>query len=159
TLTEALALVLLAASTLAAGATLWWVGRHYVAIVHLQRGVGDTMIFGADGRPWFALDEQRRDVPLDQVSPHLRKAAVAVEARRFYLHPGVDPVGLGRALWTDVRRGGATQGGSTLTQQLARTLFLSNQRTLGRKAREAALALMLEQALTKDQILELYLNR
>ena len=84
--------------------------------------MGDTIVFGADGRPWFALDEQRRDVPLAQVSPHLRRAVVAVEDRRFYLHPGVDPVGLGRALWVDIRQGEAAQGGSTLTQQLARTL-------------------------------------
>ena len=159
TVAEALVLALLVSTAAGAAAALWWVGRHYVAIRALQRGVGDTMVFGADGRPWFALDEQRRDVPLGQVSPFLRKAVVAVEDRRFYLHPGVDPVGLARALWTDVRRGGAAQGGSTLTQQLARTLFLSNRRTLGRKVREAALAVMLEQALTKDQILELYLNR
>jgi penicillin-binding protein 2D len=138
---------------------LWWTGRHYHAIYRLTRGVGETMFFGADGRPWFALDEQRRDVPLDQISPSLRRAVVAVEDRRFYRHPGIDPIALGRAMWANVRRGGVAEGGSTITQQLARTLFLSNRRTLPRKAKEAVLAVMLEQILTKDQILELYLNR
>lgn len=140
TLPEALVLALLLATAAADAGVMWWTGRHYLAIGRLARGVGDSIVFGADGRPWFALDEQHRDVPLDQVSPHLRRAVVAVEDRRFYLHPGVDPVGLGRALWTDIRLGEAAQGGSTLTQQLARTLFLSNRRTVGRKVREAALA-------------------
>ncbi|MBW8896015.1 MAG: transglycosylase domain-containing protein, partial [Acidobacteria bacterium] len=72
---------------------------------------------------------------------------------------GIDPIALGRAVYLDVRSGGAVQGGSTLTQQLARTLFLSNQKTYGRKIREAALALMIDSALSKEQILELYLNR
>src|SRR5204863_186031 len=72
---------------------------------------------------------------------------------------GIDPIGLTRAAVRNVRSGGVVEGGSTLTQQLARTLFLSNSRTYARKAKEAALALMLEEQLTKDQILELYLNR
>jgi len=148
-------------STVAAGGLLaeLWVGRHYFAIWRLTRGVGDTVFYSGDGRPWFPLDEQRRDVSLDQVSPYVVKAVIAVEDRRFYRHPGIDPVGLVRAGWRDVRSGGVVEGGSTLTQQLARTLFLSNERTWARKAKEALLALMLEQVLTKDQILELYLNR
>jgi len=72
---------------------------------------------------------------------------------------GIDPIALGRAIYRDVRSGGAVEGGSTLTQQLARTLFLSNQKSYGRKVREAALALMIDSALSKQQILELYLNR
>ena len=105
------------------------------------------------------MDEQRRDVALDQVSPDLRNAVIAVEDHRFYRHPGIDPIGLGRALWRDVRGGSLREGGSTLTQQLARTLFLSNKKTAGRKAQEAVLALLLEQELSKQQILELYSNR
>src|SRR5437773_2040276 len=101
----------------------------------------------------------RHDVSLDQVSPFVVKAVIAVEDHRFYHHPGIDPVGLARASVSNLRRGGVVQGGSTLTQQLARTLFLSNERTWARKGKEAVLALMLEQVLTKDQILELYLNR
>jgi penicillin-binding protein 1A len=156
---EVLVVALMALALAGGGAFLLWTGRHYYAIWRLTRGVGETMFFGADGRPWFALDEQRRDVPLDQVSPHLRRAVVAIEDRRFYRHGGIDPIALARAAWANLRRGGVAEGGSTITQQLARTLFLTNRRTVPRKAKEAVLAVMLEQVLSKDQILELYLNR
>jgi 1A family penicillin-binding protein len=105
------------------------------------------------------MDEQRQDVPLSQVAKPFRDAVVAVEDHRFRRHYGVDPIGLGRAVVANIKAGGVTEGGSTITQQLARTLFLSNSRTYGRKIQEAALALMLERRLSKDQILELYLNR
>ncbi len=137
-------------------ATLWLV-RHIVAVHRLTRGVGDTIFYSADGRPWFHLDEHRHDVPLAQISPHLQHAVIAVEDRRFYRHLGVDPLALGRAMGATLA--GNTQGGSTITQQLARTLFLSNVQTFARKLKEAALALMIEQQLTKAQILEFYLNR
>jgi penicillin-binding protein 1A len=150
---------LLALQAVAGVAGVWWLGRQMWAVHKLTRGVGDTIFFGADGKPWFPLDEQRRDVPLDQISPHVRHAVVAVEDHRFYAHPGIDPVGLARAMARNLRSGGVVEGGSTLTQQLARTLFLSNKRTWARKAQEAALAILLEEQLTKDQILELYLNR
>jgi 1A family penicillin-binding protein len=150
---------LLAAQAAAGVAVIVWLGRHAWAIHKLTRGVGDTMFYGADGKPWFPLDEQRRDVSLDQISPHVRHAVVAIEDHRFYEHPGIDAVGLGRAMLRNVKSGGVREGGSTLTQQLARTLFLSNTRTWARKTKEAALAVMLEEQLSKDQILELYLNR
>jgi len=136
-----------------------WSMRQGWAVYKLRRGVGDTWFYAADGRPWFRMDEQRHDVSLDEIAPALRDAVIAVEDHRFYHHVGIDPIGLGRALWRDARGGGRLEGGSTLTQQLARTLFLSNKRTPGRKAQEAILALLLEQELTKKQILELYLNR
>lgn len=136
-----------------------WGGRHAFAIHRLTRGPGDTVFLDRDDRPWFRLDEHRRDVPLARISPHVRRAFVAVEDRRFYKHPGIDPVGLARAVAVNLKEGRLGQGGSTLTQQLARTLYLSNARTWGRKAKEALLAVLLEQQLTKDQILELYLNR
>jgi penicillin-binding protein 1A len=136
-----------------------WTMRQGWAVVKLRRGVGDTWFYSADGKPWFRMDEQRRDVSLDQISPTLRDAVIAIEDRRFYHHIGIDPIGLARATWRDVTGSSRLEGGSTLTQQLARTLFLSNKRTLGRKAQEAVLALLLEQELSKDQILELYLNR
>ena len=139
--------------------TVVWSMRQGWAVYKLRRGVGDTWFYSADGRPWFRMDEQRHDVTLDEITPDLRNAVIAVEDHRFYRHPGIDPIGLGRALWRDARRGGRLEGGSTLTQQLARTLFLSNKRTLGRKAQEAVLAVLLEQELSKKQILELYLNR
>src|SRR5690349_6495314 len=136
-----------------------WMGRYAYAIHGLERGVGDTVFYDADGRPWFRMDEQRRDVTLDQIAPALQNAVIATEDHRFFKHPGIDPIAVARALWVDVRSGGRAEGGSTLTQQLARTLFLSNSKTYNRKAKEAALAVMLEIELSKRQILELYLNR
>jgi penicillin-binding protein 1A len=130
-----------------------------VAVHRLTRGVGDTVFLSRDGEAWFRLDEQRRDVLLSDIAPDLQHAIVAIEDRRFYYHPGIDPIGIGRALFRGATAGGRLEGGSTLTQQLARTLFLSNARTLGRKAKEALIALMIELELTKTQILELYLNR
>jgi 1A family penicillin-binding protein len=138
--------------------TVWGV-RHALAVNRLASGVGDVVFYGADGRPWFRLDERRRDVPLSAISPMLTAAVLATEDHRFYWHPGVDPLGLARATWVNLRAGEMREGASTLTQQLARTLFLSNRRTPGRKIQEAAIALMLEQRLSKAQILELYLNR
>jgi len=136
-----------------------WTMRQGWAVYKLRRGVGDTWFYSADGRPWFRMDEQRRDVTLDEIAPDMRNAVIAVEDHRFYHHLGIDPIGLGRALWRDVRGADRWEGGSTLTQQLARTLFLSNKRTPARKAQEAVIALLLEQELSKKQILELYLNR
>jgi penicillin-binding protein 1A len=121
--------------------------------------VGDTWFHAADGKPWFRLDEQRHDVPIAAISPHLQHAFVAVEDHRFFLHPGIDPIALGRAILRNLREPGTVEGGSTITQQLARTLFLSNRRSYARKAREAVLATLIEAQLTKQQILELYLNR
>jgi 1A family penicillin-binding protein len=136
-----------------------WSGRHAWAIYKLNRGVGDTVFFDAAGRPWFHLDEQRHDVPFDRVSTFFKDAVISIEDHRFYLHPGIDPIALTRAVFFNLRSSDSTQGGSTLTQQLARTLYLSNARTFGRKAKEAALAIMLEMFLTKKEILELYFNR
>ena len=136
-----------------------WVVRQAVAVDRLASGVGDVVFFGADGRPWFRLDERRRDVPLARIAPSLQQAILATEDRRFYWHPGIDPIGLTRAIAVNLRPGPRREGGSTLTQQLARTLFLSNRRTVGRKAQEAVIAILLELRLSKAQILELYLNR
>ena len=135
-----------------------WTVRHGWAIYRLNRGVGDTVFYDAAGRPWFRLDEQRRDVPLDQISTYFKDAVIAVEDHRFYLHPGLDPIALTRATFYNLRSD-STQGGSTITQQLARTLYLSNVKTYGRKAQEAVLAGMLEIFLSKREILQLYLNR
>jgi 1A family penicillin-binding protein len=139
--------------------TALWTSRHAWTIYKLNRGVGDTVFLDAAGRPWFRLDEQRRDVPFDDISTHFKDAVIAVEDHRYYLHPGVDPIALGRAVFYNLRSEAGTQGGSTITQQLARTLFLSNTRTYGRKLKEAALAVMLEIFLSKREILQLYFNR
>jgi 1A family penicillin-binding protein len=136
-----------------------WTLRQAWGVYNLRRGVGDTWFLATDGRRWFRMDERHQDVPLADIPADLQHAFVAVEDHRFYRHMGIDPIALGRAIYRDVRSGGAVEGGSTLTQQLARTLFLSNQKSYGRKIREAALALMIDSALPKQQILELYLNR
>jgi 1A family penicillin-binding protein len=135
-----------------------WTVRHSWTIYQLNRGVGDTVFLDASGKVWFRLDEQRRDVPLEQISTFLKDAVIAVEDHRYYAHPGIDPIGLGRAVVYNIRSE-RTQGGSTITQQLARTLFLSNSKTYGRKVKEAALAVLLEVFLSKREILQLYLNR
>jgi penicillin-binding protein 1A len=93
------------------------------------------------------------------MSPYLPEAVVAIEDRRFYSHFGVDPIGFTRAMVANVMSGRLVQGGSTITQQLAKNLFLTPDRTIERKVQEVMLALWLEQKYTKDQILEMYLNR
>jgi penicillin-binding protein 1B len=97
-------------------------------------------------------------IRLADAPPLLAKAVVAVEDRRFYQHIGIDPIGTVRAAWVNVRGGERRQGGSTLTQQLARSLFLHNRRTFARKIREAVLALALEMRYSKEEILEAYLT-
>lgn len=98
-------------------------------------------------------------IGLHEMSPYIPQAVVAIEDRRFYSHFGIDPVGLARAIVTNIIKGRAAQGGSTITQQLAKNLFLSPDRTIERKVQEVMLALWLEHKYTKDQILEMYLNR
>ncbi|MBI1867673.1 MAG: PBP1A family penicillin-binding protein [Methylocystis sp.] len=98
-------------------------------------------------------------IPLDQYPDHLVKAVLATEDRRFYEHFGIDVVGTTRAMSVNARASGVVQGGSSITQQLAKNLFLSNERTLTRKINEAFLAIWLEQHLTKREILKLYLDR
>ncbi|GAA3998788.1 PBP1A family penicillin-binding protein [Sphingomonas humi] len=98
-------------------------------------------------------------IPYEQIPPTMRAAMIAIEDRRFRSHPGVDPIGLGRAIASSVAHGGRVRATSTITQQLARNIFLTSSRSFGRKAREGVLALALEAKFSKDQILELYLNR
>src|SRR5581483_9883925 len=100
-----------------------------------------------------------KPVKLDQLPPYLPAALLATEDRRFYEHFGLDPRGLLRALIADLRARRLVQGGSTITQQLAKNVFLTPDRTLRRKGQEVLLALWLEHDLTKQQILTLYLNR
>ncbi len=138
---------------------LIWTGRHGLAIYRLNGGVGGTMFYDAAGREWFPLDEQRKDVPFEQISTYFKDAVISIEDHRFYMHPGIDPIAIGRAAMVNLRSDAGTQGGSTITQQLARTLYLSNARTFARKAQEAALAVMLEIFLSKKEILELYFDR
>jgi penicillin-binding protein 1A len=98
-------------------------------------------------------------VPLKDMPRYVPQAFVAIEDRRFYSHHGVDPIGIARAIVANILHRGVSQGGSTLTQQLAKNLFLTQERTLSRKVQEVGLALWLEHKYSKDQILDLYLNR
>ncbi|WP_424627024.1 transglycosylase domain-containing protein [Bradyrhizobium sp. SYSU BS000235] len=98
-------------------------------------------------------------IPLEEFPDHLIKATLATEDRRFYDHFGIDVAGTLRALMTNAQAGGVRQGGSSITQQLAKNLFLSNERTIERKVKEAFLAIWLETRLTKNEILKLYLDR
>ncbi len=118
------------------------------------------MILASDGsvlaeQGSFNGDEAR----LSELPAYVPQAVIAIEDRRFYYHYGVDPIGLIRAIYTNYRSGRLVQGGSTLTQQLAKNLFLSHDRTLQRKLQEVVLAVWLERNFTKDEILQLYLNR
>jgi 1A family penicillin-binding protein len=154
-----IALALVAALIVGGAVTTAWLTRYGLAVDRLTRGVGDLVFYDGTGRAWFRMNEQRKDVPLARISSHLQHAVIAVEDRRFRYHPGIDPIGLVRATLRNVREPGTVEGGSTITQQLARTLFLSNAKTYARKLKEAMLALLLEVRLSKDDILELYLNR
>ena len=103
--------------------------------------------------------ENRRPVKISQVPKNLQNAFVAVEDNRFYEHMGVDPRGIMRALWSNVRGQTISEGGSTITQQLAKNAYLTQERTMKRKVQEVFLALQLERQYTKQEILELYLNQ
>jgi membrane peptidoglycan carboxypeptidase len=102
--------------------------------------------------------EDRSNVRYEDIPPAVIEAVVATEDRDFFEHRGIDPVGIGRALYRDLRGGGASQGGSTITQQYVKNAFLTSERAITRKLREAVLAVKLEQRMSKEEILEGYLN-
>ena len=103
--------------------------------------------------------EKRRLVHLSEIPAHVRNATIAAEDSRFYSHGGVDYIGIGRAVWVNLRAGTTREGASTITQQVARNLFLTRERTLRRKIREAILARRIEKRYDKDSILQIYLNQ
>jgi 1A family penicillin-binding protein len=118
-----------------------------------------TIVYDRHNRPAFTFFfEQRIDVPLERVSPYMTQALLAVEDRRFFSHHGLDPLRIVKAAWRNWRHGRIIEGGSTLTQQLARLEQLTPERTLSRKLREAAIAVRLEERYSKQQILMAYLN-
>jgi penicillin-binding protein 1A len=119
-----------------------------------------SVFYDIKGYPAFTIfKEQRLEVPLEKMSPNLRKATLAIEDHRFYEHGGVDVIRVAGAAMANLRQGRNAQGGSTITQQLARMSFLTQQKTYTRKAQEALLAALIENEYTKDEILELYLNK
>ncbi len=126
----------------------------------LQPFAAPTLVLiTADGKP-FSRRGAYKEAPVDaaRLPKHVSRAFVAIEDRRFYYHPGIDPISVGRAMGANVRRGRVTQGGSTITQQLAKNAFLSSDRTLRRKAQEAVIALYMELRLSKNDILSRYLS-
>ncbi|WP_234682320.1 transglycosylase domain-containing protein [Bradyrhizobium monzae] len=139
-----------------------WVGAHLPPIQSLEipKRPPTIQIVGMDGSLLAQRGEMAgANVSLKDLPPYLPKAFIAIEDRRFYSHFGIDPVGILRALVTNVLHRGVSQGGSTLTQQLAKNLFLTQERTMARKLQEAELAIWLERKHSKNEILELYLNR
>ena len=127
-------------------------------INHFVRRPSLTFV-AADEQPIATYGDQFAGaVELDDMSPWLPKAVLATEDRRFYQHYGIDLIGLGRATWVNLRARRIVQGGSTITQQLAKNVFLSREKTINRKVKEVVLAWRIDDVLTKSRILELYLN-
>ncbi|MFN7918068.1 MAG: PBP1A family penicillin-binding protein [Vicinamibacterales bacterium] len=119
-----------------------------------------TAVFDRNDQLAFTIfKEQRIEVPLREISPNLTKAVLAIEDQRFYSHSGFDAVRIGSAMLTNIRHGRLAQGGSTITQQLARQSFLTTDKTWRRKVQELILSARIERLYTKDQILEMYLNK
>ncbi|MBW8269511.1 transglycosylase domain-containing protein [Caldovatus aquaticus] len=143
------------------GALLWFahdLPQPEVALAATRQP--SVTLLAADGRLLAtAGDLYGEPLRLAEMPPYLPAALIAVEDRRFRAHFGLDPVGLARAAWVNLSAGRVAQGGSTLTQQLAKNLFLTPERSLRRKVQEALLALWLERRFTKDELLEIYLNR
>jgi penicillin-binding protein 1A len=146
---------------LAVAGVLTWAAASLPPIHTLQipKRPPSIQILANDGRPLAMRGEGGPAVSLKELPRHVPQAFIAIEDRRFYSHYGVDPVGILRAAVANLARASLAQGGSTITQQLAKNLFLTQERTLMRKLQEAVLALWLERNFTKDEILELYLNR
>jgi penicillin-binding protein 1B len=128
--------------------------RHPVEIVSAVRGADSEPIARLYGDDWRVTEPVR----IDELPPHVPRAFVAAEDVRFYRHPGIDPFGLARATAANVRNRGVTQGGSTITQQLIKQKLFSNRRTMRRKIPEMLLALILSVRMSKDEVLEGYLN-
>jgi penicillin-binding protein 1A len=119
-----------------------------------------TTLYGDDDKPFASLFEQRRIVlPLAHVPARLQEALLATEDAHFYQHHGINPWAIARAMWVNLRAGHTVEGGSTITQQLTRVLFLTPERSFARKLKEALLALQIERRYSKDKILELYVNQ
>ena len=147
---------------LSAGGLLWYYAQDLPDLGQLQNYQPSlvTQVYSSDKRLIGQFFIERRILtPLPQIPEHLRRAVIAVEDVRFFEHPGLDYIGILRAAWTNLRRGGKVEGASTITQQLARSLFLSSERTFDRKVRELVLAYKMELVSSKEQILETYLNQ
>jgi len=155
-------LIILSALIGVLGSFTYWVFSDLPKIKHLEEytPIESSRVYSSDGKVIAELYIERRTfVPYYQMPEQVKRAFISVEDIRFYYHPGVDLIGVMRALWRDVRAGGIVEGGSTITQQLARMLFLKPERSVKRKLKEAALSILIEKHYTKDEILGLYLNQ
>jgi penicillin-binding protein 1A len=154
--------IVLAVALVAMAGTIMWLSRDLPSPARLETiepTVGTT-VYDRNGEIIHEFfRENRVIVSLDDVSPYLVNAIIATEDREFRSHWGVDIYGIARALFANVRAGRVVQGASTITQQLARSLFLTQEVTITRKLKEALLALRIEQTYSKDRIIELYLNQ
>ena len=142
--------------------TVAYVGAHLPPIQSLEipKRPPSIQILDVQGRTLATRGDMAGEIlALKELPSYVPKAFVAIEDRRFYQHYGIDPYGIGRAALANILRRGVAQGGSTITQQLAKNLFLTQERTVTRKLQEVLLALWLERKFSKTQILELYLNR
>jgi len=149
-------------AVVAVGGLLVWHAYRLPDIGDLDRysRAGAVRMVGADGRMFASFGPMHGDaLGVDELPVHLIQAVVATEDRRFYHHFGVDPIGLARAAWTNLTAGRVVQGGSTLTQQLAKNVFLTADRSYERKIQELLLSFWLERNFSKDEILAIYLNR
>ena len=147
---------------IAVGGAVLWVAANLPPIQSLEipKRPPSIQIVGNDGTLIASRGEMHgATLTLKDMPPYLPKAFLAIEDRRFYSHFGVDPIGLAARVYANLSRRGVSQGGSTITQQLAKNLFLTQERTLARKLQEVVLALWLEHKFSKTEILELYLNR
>jgi penicillin-binding protein 1A len=132
-----------------------------VRVLNTYAPTETTHIYDINGAPLASIhDEANRDVvPLNKISPDLKRAVIAIEDSSFYTHNGLNPSGIVRAFRANLEAKATVEGGSTLTMQLVKNLFLTPKRAMSRKVAESVMAIRLEQILTKDQILELYLNQ
>ena len=153
--------LVLVALVLLAGTT----GYYYLQLPEPEalfdgRGGGSVTLLDRDDNVFaWRGDQYGGDLRASEVSPHLVHAILAAEDSRFYRHFGIDPIGIARAVWANLRAGRIVQGGSTLTQQVAKNVFLSAERSFERKLKELPMALALELKYSKDEILSIYLNR
>ncbi|MGA1285759.1 MAG: transglycosylase domain-containing protein [Prochlorothrix sp.] len=120
-----------------------------------------SYVYDMNGQLLSSMHDEanRKVVSLDQISPHMKRAVMAIEDSHFYQHPGINPNSIIRALVANLTQGSVVEGGSTLTMQLVKNLFLTPEQSLSRKAAEAVLSVRIEQVLSKNEILELYLNQ
>lgn len=145
-----------------AGGYVYWIFSDLPDVKALEgyRPFEASVVYSSDGQVLTEFFyERRKFVPHYEIPEIIKKAFVAAEDVRFYKHPGVDVIGILRALYRDIKAGGIVEGGSTITQQLAKMLFLKPEKSITRKIKEAILSIQIERKYTKDEILGLYLNQ